>query len=40
MTTLEATRDALLHGRYEIVLSDEVRRGAARALERMFELGA
>ena len=40
MITLEATHDALLHGRYEIVLSEEVRRGAARALERMFELGA
>lgn len=40
MITLEATRDALLHRQYEIVLSEEVRSGATRALERMFELGA
>jgi quinolinate synthase len=40
MITLEATRDALLHRRFEVTLSEEVRRGAARALERMLELGA
>jgi quinolinate synthase len=38
MITLEATRDALLHQRYAIVLSEDVRRGALRALERMLEL--
>jgi quinolinate synthase len=37
MITLEGTRDALLHRHYEIVLPEEVRRGAARALERMLE---
>lgn len=40
MITLEGTRDALLHRQYEIALPDEVRRGAARALERMLELSA
>jgi len=37
MITLEATRDALLHRRHEIVLPEDVRRGAAQALERMLE---
>jgi len=37
MVTLEGTRDALLHRRHEIVLPEDVRRGAARALERMLE---
>jgi quinolinate synthase len=37
MITLEGTRDALLHRQYEIVLPEDVRRGAARALERMLE---
>ncbi len=37
MITLEGTRDALLHRRHEIVLPEDVRRGAARALERMLE---
>jgi quinolinate synthase len=40
MITLEGTRDALLLGRYEITLEEDVRRGAARALERMLELSA
>src|SRR6185295_13319138 len=40
MITLEGTRDALLLGRYEITLDEDVRRGAARALERMLELSA
>ncbi len=40
MITLEATHDALLHRRYEVTLSEEVRRGAARSLERMLELSA
>ncbi len=40
MITLEGTRDALLHRRYEIDLSEDVRQGAARALERMLELSA
>ena len=38
MITLEATRDALRARRHEITLDEEVRRGAARALERMLEL--
>jgi quinolinate synthase len=38
MITLEGTRDALEHLRYEIMLSEEVRDGARRALERMLEL--
>ena len=38
MITLEGTRDALLHRRHEIVLPEDMRRGAARALERMLEL--
>ncbi len=37
MITLEGTRDALLHRRHEIVLPEDVREGAARALERMLE---
>ncbi|MGH7841809.1 MAG: quinolinate synthase NadA [Candidatus Binataceae bacterium] len=40
MITLEGTRDALEHLRYEITLSEEVRAGARRALERMLELSA
>jgi quinolinate synthase len=40
MITLESTLDSLRHLRYEIVLSDDVRDGARRALERMLELGA
>ncbi len=40
MITLEGTLDSLLHLRYEITLSDEVREGARRALERMLELSA
>jgi len=40
MITLEGTRDALEHLRYEITLSAEVREGARRALERMLELSA
>ena len=40
MITLDGTRDSLEHLRYEIELSDEVREGAKRALERMLELGA
>ena len=40
MITLDGTRDALEKLRYEITLSDEVREGAKRALERMLELGA
>jgi quinolinate synthase len=40
MITLEGTRDALRHRRHEIQLDEEVRRGAARALERMLELSA
>jgi quinolinate synthase len=38
MITLEATRDALREGKYEITLPEEVRAGAERALRRMFEL--
>ncbi len=37
MITLEGTRDALLYRRHEIVLAEDVRQGAARALERMLE---
>ncbi len=37
MITLEATRDALRDGRWEIVIPEDVRRRAARALERMLE---
>ncbi len=40
MITLDGTREALENLRYEITLSDEVRTGAKRALERMLELGA
>jgi quinolinate synthase len=40
MITLEGTRDALAHLRYEITLDEHVRERAARALERMLELGA
>ena len=38
MITLEATLDSLRHLRYEIELSEEVREGAKRALEKMLEL--
>jgi quinolinate synthase len=40
MITLEGTLDSLQHLRYEVVLPEEVREGAQRALERMLELGA
>ncbi|MHB8383346.1 MAG: quinolinate synthase NadA [Candidatus Binataceae bacterium] len=40
MITLEGTLDSLIHLRYEITLSAEVREGAKRALERMLELSA
>jgi quinolinate synthase len=40
MITLDGTRDSLEHLRYEITLSEEVRHGARRALERMLELTA
>lgn len=40
MITLEGTLDSLINLRYEITLSDEVREGAKRALERMLELSA
>ncbi|MFZ0889677.1 MAG: quinolinate synthase NadA [Candidatus Binataceae bacterium] len=40
MITLEGTLDSLVNLRYEIALSDEVREGARRALERMLELTA
>jgi quinolinate synthase len=40
MITVEGTRDALLHLRYEITLDEGVRVGAARALERMLALSA
>jgi quinolinate synthase len=40
MITLQGTLDSLVNLRYEITLSDEVREGAKRALERMLELGA
>jgi len=39
MITLEGTRDALRDLEPEIVLDEDVRVRAARALERMFELG-
>jgi len=39
MITLEGTRDALRDLEPEIVLAEDVRVRAARALERMFELG-
>jgi len=40
MITLEGTLASLRHLRYEVVLPDDVRDGARRALERMLELGA
>ncbi len=40
MITLEGTLESLRTMRHEIVLSDEVREGARRALERMLELAA
>ena len=40
MITLEGTLDSLRHLRYEIELSEEVREGAKRALEKMLELSA
>jgi len=40
MITLEGVLDSLRNLRYEITLSDEVRDGARRALERMIEIGA
>jgi quinolinate synthase len=40
MITLEGVLDSLIHRRYEITLTDEVRDGAKHALERMLELGA
>jgi quinolinate synthase len=40
MITLPGTLDSLRNLRYEIELSDEVREGARRALERMLELSA
>jgi quinolinate synthase len=40
MITLENALDSLRHLRYEIVLPDDVREGARRALDRMLELGA
>ena len=40
MITLEGARDSLRELRYEIALTEEVRAGARRALERMLELGA
>jgi len=40
MITLPGTLDSLRNLRYEITLSDDVREGAKRALERMLELGA
>jgi len=38
MITLEGTLDSLRHLRYEIELSEDVRTGAKRALEKMLEL--
>jgi quinolinate synthase len=38
MITLEGTRDSLRDLRHEITLSEEIREGAKRALERMLEL--
>jgi quinolinate synthase len=40
MITLPGTLDSLRNLRYEIELSDDVREGARRALERMLELSA
>jgi quinolinate synthase len=40
MITLEGVRDSLVNLRHEVTLTDEVREGARRALERMLELGA
>jgi quinolinate synthase len=40
MITLEGVRDSLVNLRHEIILPDDVREGAKRALERMLELGA
>jgi quinolinate synthase len=40
MITLEGVRDSLVNLRYEVTLTDDVREGAKRALERMLELGA
>ena len=40
MITLEGTLDSLVNLRHEIELSDDVREGAKRALERMIELSA
>jgi quinolinate synthase len=40
MITLHGVRDSLVNLRYEVNLSEEVREGARRALERMLELGA
>src|ERR1700693_4195624 len=40
MITLEGTLDSLRHLRYEIELTEDVREGARRALERMPELAA
>jgi quinolinate synthase len=40
MITLEGTLDSLINLRHEIQLSDDVREGAKRALERMIELSA
>jgi quinolinate synthase len=38
MITLEGTLDSLKYLRYEIELTDDVREGAKRALEKMLEL--
>ena len=38
--SLEATRDALRDGKFDITLPEEIRAGAERALRRMFELTA
>ncbi|MBM4256875.1 MAG: quinolinate synthase NadA [Deltaproteobacteria bacterium] len=40
MITLDSVHDALLHRRYEITLSESVRAGAERSLNRMLELSA
>jgi quinolinate synthase len=40
MITLEGTLDSLRHLRYEIELTEDIRVGARRALERMLELSA
>jgi len=40
MISIEGTRDALQHLRYEITLDDDVRERAARALERMLAVSA